>query len=361
MRLSDAAAPQCKYAMGRAHPSFLVGGIYPMHRRLTSLGNSFENPATALIPGARQSAQTGARPGQTVASLLHTRSLSFSSTSQSPHPVLTALAARKDEQGRTRSSSVAHIGTPSAAFHTTGPLAEPRRTQEEAIEGAKRRYFIEQQACSDEEIAALRERFGDAFQALTFQPPGRCHAHVRAVAERLAGQQEKPRTTEEVSTSPSSGILANGLALMKALIGPRTPTLSQLSAHGIPPEYAAVVVHARSGAADVTSEMVESVADIEGTEVSPITGSNHAIAILHVDTEKGMAYVFDPDYTRRSEKSIAMRAYCNEEGIEPHELEHADIVERGWLGELVRKIPTAELERQCTPLLFVGRAAIPRQ
>jgi hypothetical protein len=223
-----------------------------------------------------------------------------------------------------------------------------------------KQYFVNQAECTPAEIRELQQRFGEGFKAITFQPDGMCHTHVENVAKALAGQQPA-----EVAVTPSMGSLMGSISNIVAPIVSRYNNvgldLSDVLSQGVPPACAAVVIHASAGVADAASQMVKSVQQFLQVGEDPGGGANHSIAILHVDPRARVAYVFDPDYARHSLSGQAMRDYCRVHGIAPAQLRHRTIMEKGWMGELVRKVSTEELAQKCAPHLVGGVIGVLRK
>jgi hypothetical protein len=220
-------------------------------------------------------------------------------------------------------------------------------------------YFVRQSECTPEEIRKLEERFGDGFKAITFQPDGMCHTHVENVAKALAGQQSADMAVTPPK-GPLMGAISNTVTPILSLVNNDSLQLSDVLRQGIPPGCAAVVIHASSGVADADSQMVESARKFQQIGEAPSGGANHSLAILHVDLAAGTAYVFDPDHARNSPKSEEMRTYCNDQKITPAQLPHQTIMEKGWMGELVRKVSAEELARKCAPRMVGGVIGIRR-
>lgn len=235
---------------------------------------------------------------------------------------------------------------PHALNLVRGTSTSPQR------DALRSRYFIAQRAASPEKIEALRDKFGPAFEALTFQAPGLCHTHVEYVAQVLAGQravQDKPSATLR---NPLLGEMSNFFAGIHSALNNKPLELADVLSQGIPRDVAVVVIHAVAGAADADSAMVGACEQMwrAGAQIS--AGANHSIAILDVDAQNGIVHLYDPDYARESEAGGRMRAYCREHGIEPGELSHDTIEQHGWLGELVRSVSAEELQRKCLPRLM---------
>jgi hypothetical protein len=243
---------------------------------------------------------------------------------------------------------------PHALNLVRGSSTSPQR------DALRNRYFIAQRACSPEKIEALREKFGPAFEALTFQAPGLCHTHVEYVAQVLAGQRAMQDKPSAALRNPLLGEMSNFFAGIRSALNNKPLELADVLSQGIPRDVAVVVIHAVAGAADADSAMVGACEQMWRAGAPISAGANHSVAILEVDTEDGIVHLYDPDYARESASSGRMRAYCREHGIEPGQLSHETIARHGWLGELVRSVSAEELQRKCLPRL-VGVVGILRK